>query len=143
MFTETAYFQNSTLHTGYLIIGLYVCVWGGREPALDLCCALHPGHTPVSSAHVTVGVLLFLNFLPAPSGDSDGELLAKFCGHIVPVIPIVVFTPELWVHFQTDASQGDLGFKAKYLFSGKTDTDGFINSRGYTVLKYEISICLI
>lgn len=63
---------------------------------------------------------LLLNFIPSPSGDSDGELLAKFCGQTIPRIPIVVFTPDLWVHFQTDASQGDLGFKAKYLFSGKT-----------------------
>lgn len=55
-----------------------------------------------------------------PSGDSDGVQLAKFCGHTIPRIPIVVFTPELWVHFQTDSSQGDLGFKAKYFFSGKT-----------------------
>lgn len=63
---------------------------------------------------------LLLNFELSPSGDSDGELLAKFCGQTIPRIPIVVFTPDLWVHFQTDASQGDLGFKAKYLFSGKT-----------------------
>lgn len=55
-----------------------------------------------------------------PSGDSNGVQLAKFCGHTIPRIPIVVFTPELWVHFQTDSSQGDLGFKAKYFFSGKT-----------------------
>lgn len=57
------------------------------------------------------------DYLQFRLGDSDGELLAKFCGHTTPRIPIVVFTPELWVHFQTDASQGDLGFKAKYLFS--------------------------
>lgn len=112
-------------------------------PVLGLCCALHAGQTLISSTHITVGVLLFLNFLPPSSGDSDGELLAKFCGQTTPEIPIVVFTPELWVHFQTDASQGDLGFKATYLFSGKTVTDNLINSRGYTVLKYEISICLI
>ncbi|KAM4534255.1 cubilin [Odontesthes bonariensis] len=49
--------------------------------------------------------------------DADGELLAKFCGQTTPRIPIVVFTANLWVHFQTDFSQGDLGFKAKYLFS--------------------------
>lgn len=64
-----------------------------------------------------------LNLLEYPSGDSNGELLAKLCGQTIPTVPIVVFTPELWVHFQTDASQGDLGFNAKYLFSGKTDTD--------------------
>lgn len=53
-------------------------------------------------------------------GDSDGDLLARFCGKTIPTVPIVVFTPELWVQFQSDASQGDLGFKAKYLFSGET-----------------------
>nr|XP_033495310.1 cubilin [Epinephelus lanceolatus] len=57
------------------------------------------------------------DYLQFRLGDSDGELLAKFCGQTAPNIPIVVFTPELWVHFKTDASQGDLGFKAKYLFS--------------------------
>uniref|UniRef100_A0A8C4D9G2 Cubilin n=1 Tax=Dicentrarchus labrax TaxID=13489 RepID=A0A8C4D9G2_DICLA len=57
------------------------------------------------------------DYLQFRLGDSDGELLAKFCGQTIPRIPIVVFTPVLWVHFQTDASNGDLGFKAKYLFS--------------------------
>lgn len=57
------------------------------------------------------------------SGDADGELLAKFCGQTTPGIPIVVFTPNLWVNFRTDASHGDLGFKAKYMFSGKTGSD--------------------
>ncbi|KAM7390891.1 hypothetical protein PAMA_008881 [Pampus argenteus] len=57
------------------------------------------------------------DYLQFRLGDSNGEQLAKFCGQSTPSIPIVVFTPELWVHFQTDASQGDLGFKAKYLFS--------------------------
>lgn len=60
------------------------------------------------------------HFPPPPTGDSDGELLAKFCGQTTPRIPIVVFTHELWVHFKTDASQGDVGFRAKYMFSGKT-----------------------
>lgn len=55
-----------------------------------------------------------------PTGDYDGELLARLCGQTIPTVPIVVFTPELWVQFQTDTFQGDLGFKAKYLFSGET-----------------------
>lgn len=71
----------------------------------------------------------------APSGDSNGELLAKFCGQTIPSVPIVVFTPGLWVHFQSDDSQGDLGFKAKYLFSGKMDSDSFINFTCPRVLK--------
>lgn len=52
----------------------------------------------------------------------NGELLARFCGQTTPTIPIVVFTPELYVHFQTDAAQGDVGFKAKYFFSGNTQS---------------------
>lgn len=63
--------------------------------------------------------------LGCPTGGPDGELLARFCGHTIPTVPIVVFTPELWVHFQTDSSQGDLGFKAKYIFSGETPADAF------------------
>lgn len=60
--------------------------------------------------------------LGCPTGDSDGELLARLCGQTIPTVPIVVFTPVLWVQFQTDASQGDLGFKAKYLFSGEVSS---------------------
>ncbi|XP_056290732.1 cubilin [Pseudoliparis swirei] len=75
------------------------------------------------------------DYLQLRLGDSDGELLAKFCGQTTPNIPIVVFTPELWVHFRTDSSQGDLGFKAKYLFSEcggwQTGEGGMISSPNY------------
>uniref|UniRef100_A0A673AMU3 Cubilin n=1 Tax=Sphaeramia orbicularis TaxID=375764 RepID=A0A673AMU3_9TELE len=75
------------------------------------------------------------DYLQFRLGDSDGELLAKFCGQTTPRIPIVVFTPELWVHFQTDANQGDLGFKAKYLFSEcggwQTGEGGMLSSPNY------------
>lgn len=73
-----------------------------------------------------MGLTVYL-FLPPPSGGAYGEQLAKFCGTTIPSTPIVVFTPELWVHFQTDTTNGDLGFKAKYLFSGMTDNKGFVN----------------
>ncbi|KAF7648099.1 hypothetical protein LDENG_00162070 [Lucifuga dentata] len=53
------------------------------------------------------------DFLQIRLGDSNGELLAKLCGQTMPSLPIVVFTPELW----TDSTQGDVGFKAKYMFS--------------------------
>ncbi|KAM3593822.1 uncharacterized protein V6R79_022582 [Siganus canaliculatus] len=75
------------------------------------------------------------DYLRFRMGDSEGELLAKFCGQTIPRIPIVVFTPQLWVNFQTDASQGDLGFKAKYLFSEcggwQTGEGGFLSSPNY------------
>ncbi|XP_068604308.1 cubilin [Brachionichthys hirsutus] len=58
-----------------------------------------------------------LDYLQFRLGDSNGELLATFCGQTSPRLPIVVFTPNLWVNFRTDAFQGDLGFKAKYRFS--------------------------
>ncbi|XP_029134023.2 cubilin [Labrus bergylta] len=75
------------------------------------------------------------DYLQFRLGDSNGEMLAKFCGQTTPTVPIVVFTPELWVHFQTDASQGDLGFKAKYLFSEcgglQTGEGGALSSPNY------------
>ncbi|KAG7527098.1 cubilin [Solea senegalensis] len=57
------------------------------------------------------------DYLKFRLGNADGELLARFCGQTTPTIPIVVFTPELWIQFQTDDTQGDLGFKATYMFS--------------------------
>ncbi|XP_038578939.1 cubilin [Micropterus salmoides] len=75
------------------------------------------------------------DYLQFRLSDSYGELLAKYCGQTIPSIPIVVFTPDLWVHFQTDASQGDLGFKAKYLFSEcggwQTGEGGVLSSPNY------------
>lgn len=57
------------------------------------------------------------DFLQFRLGDVDGEQLAKFCGQSVPEVPIVVFTPQLYVHFQTDSSEGNLGFNLHYSFS--------------------------
>lgn len=53
--------------------------------------------------------------------DMNGELLARFCGQTAPTIPIVVFTPGLWVHFRSDEFEVDLGFKVTYHFSGNID----------------------
>ncbi|XP_028288640.1 cubilin [Parambassis ranga] len=76
-----------------------------------------------------------LDYLQFRLGDSNGELLARFCGQTIPTLPIVVFTPELYVHFQTDNSEGDLGFKAKYLFSEcggwQTGEGGMLSSPNY------------
>uniref|UniRef100_A0A3P8SX64 Cubilin n=1 Tax=Amphiprion percula TaxID=161767 RepID=A0A3P8SX64_AMPPE len=75
------------------------------------------------------------DYLQIRLGDSDGELLAKFCGQSTPTIPIVVFTPELWVHFRTNAVHGDVGFKATYLFSEcgglQTGQGGILASPNY------------
>ncbi|XP_017269603.1 cubilin [Kryptolebias marmoratus] len=75
------------------------------------------------------------DFLLFRLGDSDGDLLARFCGQTTPPVPIVVFTPKLWVNFQTDSSQGDLGFKAIYLFSEcggwQTGIGGVLSSPNY------------
>ncbi|XP_056155801.1 cubilin [Lampris incognitus] len=57
------------------------------------------------------------DYLQVRLGGYNGEVLATFCGQTTPRLPIVVFTPALWVHFQTDSTEGDLGFKAKYMFS--------------------------
>uniref|UniRef100_A0A3B5L191 Cubilin n=1 Tax=Xiphophorus couchianus TaxID=32473 RepID=A0A3B5L191_9TELE len=76
-----------------------------------------------------------LDYLQFRLGDWDGELLGRFCGQTPPQIPIVVFTSELWVHFRTDSSQGDLGFKAKYSFSEcggwQTGDGGVLSSPNY------------
>ncbi|XP_047205867.1 cubilin [Girardinichthys multiradiatus] len=76
-----------------------------------------------------------LDYLAIRLGDSDGDLLGRFCGRTPPAVPIVVFTPELWVHFRTDSSQGDLGFKAKYSFSEcggwQTGEGGVLSSPNY------------
>ncbi|KAK2886327.1 cubilin [Channa argus] len=75
------------------------------------------------------------DFLQFRLGGAEGELLAKFCGKTIPTTPIVVFTPELWVNFQTDASQGDRGFRATYLFSEcgglQTGERGVLSSPNY------------
>uniref|UniRef100_A0A3Q2TAZ9 Cubilin n=1 Tax=Fundulus heteroclitus TaxID=8078 RepID=A0A3Q2TAZ9_FUNHE len=76
-----------------------------------------------------------LDYLQFRLGDLDGELLGRFCGQTAPQIPIVVFTPELWVHFRTDSSQADLGFKAKYSLSEcggwQTGEGGVLSSPNY------------
>ncbi|XP_068160694.1 cubilin [Antennarius striatus] len=71
----------------------------------------------IEDLHVENHQTCDLDYLQFRLGDSDGELLATFCGQTTPPLPIVVFTPDLWVNFRTDSSQGDLGFKAKYMFS--------------------------
>ncbi|XP_034025114.1 cubilin [Thalassophryne amazonica] len=75
------------------------------------------------------------DYLQFRLGDSGGELLASFCGQSTPSVPIVVFTPELWVHFQTDSTQGDLGFKADYMFSAcggwQSGEGGVLSSPNY------------
>ncbi|KAJ8389047.1 hypothetical protein AAFF_G00124440 [Aldrovandia affinis] len=68
-------------------------------------------------------------------GHYNGEFLARFCGQTTPQIPVVVFTPELWVHFLSDEAVRDLGFRAKYNFTDcgglQTGEGGVIASPGY------------
>ncbi|XP_030624670.1 LOW QUALITY PROTEIN: cubilin [Chanos chanos] len=75
------------------------------------------------------------DFIELRLGDSNGELLGRFCGQSEPRIPIVVFTPELWFYFRTDEADVDLGFKATYYFSDcggyQTGEEGAISSPGY------------
>ncbi|MGH0159306.1 UNVERIFIED_CONTAM: hypothetical protein FKN15_040677, partial [Acipenser sinensis] len=51
-------------------------------------------------------------------GNANGELLARFCGQSVPAVPLVVYAPQIWVHFLSDYTMGDIGFHAKYAFTG-------------------------
>ncbi|XP_017555843.2 cubilin [Pygocentrus nattereri] len=75
------------------------------------------------------------DYLEFRLGDVNGELLARLCGQTIPVAPIVVFTPQLWVHFLTDEAVVDLGFKATYYFSdcggSQAGEGGVISSPGY------------
>ncbi|KAM4718445.1 cubilin [Anableps anableps] len=86
-----------------------------------------------------------LDYLQFRLGDWDGELLGRFCGQTPPLVPIVVFTPELWVHFRTDSSLGDLGFKAKYSFSEcggwQTGDGGVLSSPNYPSMYPSPSRC--
>ncbi|XP_066539114.1 cubilin [Hoplias malabaricus] len=67
--------------------------------------------------------------------DENGELLTRFCGQTTPAVPIVVATPQLWVHFVSDEAVVDLGFKATYYFSDcggfQTGEGGVISSPGF------------
>uniref|UniRef100_A0A8C1I6Q0 Cubilin (intrinsic factor-cobalamin receptor) n=1 Tax=Cyprinus carpio TaxID=7962 RepID=A0A8C1I6Q0_CYPCA len=75
------------------------------------------------------------DYLEFRLGDMNGELLARLCGQSPPTVPIVVSTPELWVHFLSDEAVGDLGFKATYYFSecggSQSGEGGTISSPGY------------
>ncbi|XP_061094184.1 cubilin [Conger conger] len=75
------------------------------------------------------------DYIELRMGDSNGELLARFCGQTRPPIPLVVFTPELWVHFLSDQAVRDLGFKATYSFADcgglQTGEGGMIASPGF------------
>ncbi|KAL2085662.1 hypothetical protein ACEWY4_018982 [Coilia grayii] len=101
-----------------------------------------------NSQHVNSSIVVIINDLHLENhqtcnkdyiefrlGDHNGEFLARFCGQSVPGVPIVVFTPELWVHFLTDSSEVDTGFKATYSFSDcggwQTGEGGVIASPAY------------
>ncbi|KAF4095682.1 cubilin isoform X1 [Onychostoma macrolepis] len=75
------------------------------------------------------------DYLEFRLGDINGELLTRLCGQSPPTVPIVVSTPELWVHFLSDEAVGDLGFKATYYFSecggSQSGEGGAISSPGY------------
>lgn len=73
------------------------------------------------------------------TGDANGELLARLCGQSPPIVPIVVSTPELWVHFLTDEAVGDLGFKATYYFSGIIHQSVALKQLNLASLKFCIS----
>ncbi|XP_065114614.1 cubilin [Paramisgurnus dabryanus] len=98
--------------------------------------------------HVNSSIVIFIDslhlehhqtcewdYLEFRLGDVNGEFLARFCGQTAPTNPIVVFTPELWVHFLSDEAVVDLGFKVTYYFSEcgglQSGDGGVISSPGY------------
>ncbi|MGH0144022.1 UNVERIFIED_CONTAM: hypothetical protein FKN15_047101, partial [Acipenser sinensis] len=68
-------------------------------------------------------------------GNANGELLARFCGQSVPAVPLVVYAPQIWVHFLSDYTMGDIGFHAKYAFTGcgglQSGVSGVVASPSY------------
>ncbi|KAI4871253.1 hypothetical protein NFI96_019773 [Prochilodus magdalenae] len=89
----------------------------------------------VDNMHVEAHQTCQLDYLEFRLGGVNGERIGRFCGQNAPVIPIVVFTPQLWVHFLTNEAVVDLGFKATYYFSdcggSQTGGQGVISSPGY------------
>ncbi|XP_064410135.1 cubilin [Latimeria chalumnae] len=68
-------------------------------------------------------------------GNADGELIHKFCGLSAPSLSFVAEAPQIWVHFLTDLTEEDIGFRARYLFSGcggiQVGESGMITSPNY------------
>ncbi|KAJ8276925.1 hypothetical protein GJAV_G00069430 [Gymnothorax javanicus] len=85
------------------------------------------------------------DYIEMRMGDHEGEVLSRFCGQTAPHIPIVVFTPELWVHFLSDQAVVDRGFKAMYNFSNcgglQTGEGGVISSPGFPSNYPSLSRC--
>ncbi|XP_078391727.1 cubilin [Cetorhinus maximus] len=68
-------------------------------------------------------------------GDPNGDLMARLCGPSAPTIPLVIPSPQLWVHFLSGPLVEDIGFFAKYVFTEcggiQTGENGLISSPNY------------
>ncbi|XP_069067650.1 cubilin [Pleurodeles waltl] len=85
------------------------------------------------------------DFLELRLGDSDGELITRICGRSIPSFPIVIATPQVWVHFVTNSQVEDLGFDARYTFTDcggvQTGEGGIITSPNYPAPYRGLSRC--
>ncbi|KAG8573749.1 hypothetical protein GDO81_012532 [Engystomops pustulosus] len=58
------------------------------------------------------------DFVEIRVGNAEGEVISRVCGRTKPSIPLALVDPRIWVHFVSNAAVEDVGFSAKYLFTG-------------------------
>uniref|UniRef100_A0A0B7BPM5 CUB domain-containing protein n=1 Tax=Arion vulgaris TaxID=1028688 RepID=A0A0B7BPM5_9EUPU len=65
----------------------------------------------------------------------NGEFIGRFCGHVVPVAPIILSASEVWIRFRSDISISHIGFNLLYEFTECggiiTEPQGVITSPNY------------
>uniref|UniRef100_A0A8D0GFF0 Cubilin n=1 Tax=Sphenodon punctatus TaxID=8508 RepID=A0A8D0GFF0_SPHPU len=75
------------------------------------------------------------DYLEMRIGDSDGELINRWCGQTVPEKPLILAAPQIWLHFLSDNSNSDKGFFIHYMSSGcggiQTAESGVLASPNY------------
>ncbi|KAM4828885.1 cubilin [Thomomys bottae] len=68
-------------------------------------------------------------------GDADGPLIEQFCGPSVPVFPMVIPNPKVWLQFFTSEYHERSGFHLTYVFTDcggiQTGESGVITSPNY------------
>ncbi|XP_072010324.1 cubilin [Engystomops pustulosus] len=58
------------------------------------------------------------DFVEIRVDNAEGEVISRVCGRTKPSIPLALVDPRIWVHFVSNAAVEDVGFSAKYLFTG-------------------------
>ncbi|XP_043916230.1 cubilin-like [Protopterus annectens] len=108
---------------------------------LDCEWTIHNPHVATSSIYIQMVDFHLENhatcakdFIEFRVGNA-GYLLAKLCGQSIPSVPFVFAAEQIWVRFVTDSTGQDVGFLAKYLFSGcggiQDGESGVVSSPNY------------